>query len=416
MKSQSRKRSHRPRVGLALAGGGPLGAIYEIGALAALDEALHGVDVNDAEVYVGVSAGSFIAAALINGFTPREMSRLFVEGEQSDSRFDPAMLLRPDYRELAQRLASVPALLASSLWSYARRTSTLTSALDRLKRAIPTGIFSGHDAEQYLRRVFSAPGRTNDFRELPRKLYVVATDLDTGRSVPFGAPGLDHVPISRAVQASAALPGLFAPVEIDGRHFVDGALQKTLHASVALDHGVDLLICINSLVPFDATLDRRHRLDRLADGGLPAVLGQTFRSLIHSRLASGLERYKAAYPASDIVLFEPDRADADIFFSNLFSYSNRQRLAEHAYQRTRADLWRRRHELGPLLQRHGVQIRSDVLCDSSLTLVESVKRNRGTGRERWGAAATRSLAHTLDDLERWMEAHGSSVQRVAPAQ
>ena len=366
-------------------------------------------------MYVGVSAGSFIAAALINGFTPREMSRLFVEGEQSHSRFDPAILLRPDYRELAQRLASVPGLLAASLWSYARRPSTLIGALDRLKRAIPAGILSGHGAEQYLRRVFSASGRTNDFRKLARKLYVVATDLDTGRSVPFGAPGFDHVPISRAVQASAALPGLFAPVDIDGRHFVDGALQKTLHASVALDHGVDLLICINPLVPFDATLEHRHRQERLADGGLPAVLGQTFRSFIHSRLVSGLERYKSSYPESDIVLFEPDRADADMFFSNLFSYSNRQRLAEHAYQRTRADLWRRRHELGPQLQRHGIQIRTNVLCDSSLTLVESAKRNRAARRERWGAAATGSLAHTLDDLERWMETHGPSVQRVARA-
>ncbi len=411
----SRRRTRRARVGLALAGGGPLGAIYEIGALAALDEALEGFDVNDAEVYVGVSAGSFIAAGLINGFTPRAMSRLFIEGESSSEPFDPSMLLRPAYREFAQRLASVPALLAASIWSYARRASTLMGALDRLKHAIPAGILSGHDAEQYLRRVFSAPGCTNDFRELSRKLYVVATDLDTGRSVPFGAPGFDHVPISRAVQASAALPGLFAPVEIDGRHFVDGALQKTLHASVALEHGVDLLICINPLVPFDATLDRRHRLDRLADGGLPAVLGQTFRSFIHSRLAAGLERYKSAYPKSDLVLFEPDRADADIFFSNLFSYSNRRRLAEHAYQKTRADLWRRRHALGPLLQRHGVQIRTDVLCDSSLTLIAPREPTRGTGRERWGAAATRSLVHTLDDLERWMEAHMSSVQRATPA-
>lgn len=367
-----------------------------------MDEALDGLDVNDADVYVGVSAGSFIAAGLVNGFTPRAMSRLFIEGERSNARFDPSMLLRPAYREFAQRLASVPALLAGALWSYARGASTLMSAFERLKRAIPAGILSGLEAEQYLHRIFSEPGCSNDFRHLSRKLYVVATDLDTGESVPFGAPGFDHVPISLAVQASAALPGLFAPVDIDGRHFVDGALRKTLHASIALEHGVDLMICINPLVPFDATRDRKHRLDRLADGGLPVVLAQTFRSFIHSRLGAGLERYKTAYPETDIVLFEPDRADADIFFSNLFSYSNRQRLAEHAYQKTRADLWRRRHELGPLLQRHEIEIRADVLCDSSLTLVNGGKRSMG--RERAGAAAARSLAHTLDDLERWIAA------------
>jgi predicted acylesterase/phospholipase RssA len=65
----------RPRIGLALAGGGPLGAIYEIGALAALSESLRGIDLNDADVYVGVSAGGFIAAGIVNGFTPHQMSR-----------------------------------------------------------------------------------------------------------------------------------------------------------------------------------------------------------------------------------------------------------------------------------------------------------------------------------------------------
>ncbi len=374
-----------------------------------MDEALEGLDVNNADVYVGVSAGSFIAAGLVNGFTPRAMSRLFIDGDRSSARFDPSMLLRPAYREFARRLVSVPALLAGAVWTYARGASTLMSAFERLKRAIPAGMLSGLEAEQYLQRIFSEPGRSNDFRHLPRKLYVVATDLDTGESVPFGAPGFDHVPVSRAVQASAALPGLFAPVEIDGRHFVDGALRKTLHASIALEHGVDLMICINPLVPFDATHDRRHRLDRLADGGLPVVLAQTFRSFIHSRLDAGLERYKTAYPETDLVLFEPDRADADIFFSNLFSYSNRQRLAEHAYQKTRADLWRRRHELDPMLKRHGVQIRTDILRDSSLTLVKKMKENHINRKRNDTAAAMQSLAHTLEDLERWMAAR----QRLA---
>jgi len=59
----------RPRIGLALAGGGPLGAIYEIGALAALSESLRGIDLNDADVYVGVSAGGFIAAGLVKRST-----------------------------------------------------------------------------------------------------------------------------------------------------------------------------------------------------------------------------------------------------------------------------------------------------------------------------------------------------------
>jgi hypothetical protein len=281
------------------------------------------------------------------------------------------------------------------------------SAFERLGRAIPTGVFSGEEVDRYLSSIFSQPDRSNDFRTLTRRLYLIATDLDTGESVNFGAPGLDHVPISRAVQATAALPGLFPPVEIDGRYFVDGALRKTLHASIALDEGIDLMICLNPLVPYDSTphhrtRDREHHLDKLVDGGLPVVLAQTFRSIIHSRLGAGMERYKTAYPDTDIVLFEPNRSDADMFFTNLFSYSSRRRLCEHAYQKTREELWRRRHELAPLLARHGVTIRTNVLRDEKLTLVKTLKKSRGVWRESATTAATRLLTHTLDDLDRWL--------------
>jgi predicted acylesterase/phospholipase RssA len=107
-----------PRIGLALAGGGPLGAIYEIGALAALSESLRGIDFNHADVYVGVSAGAFIAAGLVNGITPHQMSRLFIEGQRSADRFDPAILLRPALREYWQRLRSLPPLAAGPRESH----------------------------------------------------------------------------------------------------------------------------------------------------------------------------------------------------------------------------------------------------------------------------------------------------------
>ncbi|MGH6623751.1 MAG: patatin-like phospholipase family protein [Burkholderiaceae bacterium] len=387
-----------------MAGGGPLGAIYEIGALAALSESLDGLELNHADVYVGVSAGGIIAAGLVNGITPHQMSRLFIEGEKSADRFDPSMLLRPALGEYAKRLASIPPLAIAAAWNTLFGSSTL-AALERLGRAIPTGLFSGEAIERYLSRIFTQPGRSNDFRTLGHRLFLVATDLDTGASVSFGAKGHDHIPISRAARASAALPGLFPPVEIEGHHFVDGALRKTLHASIALDHGVDLLLCLNPLVPYDSTPtptpgrpDRARRMDRLIQGGLPVVLAQTFRSIIHSRLGAGLERYESAYPDTDIVLFEPARADADMFFTNMFSYSSRRELCEHAYQRTREDLWKRRHDLGPKLARHGITIRADVLSDQTKTLIAHRKK----ADARTGASA--ELSRTLDDLDRWMQA------------
>lgn len=399
----------RPRIGLALAGGGPLGAIYEIGALAALSESLRGIDLNDADVYVGVSAGGFIAAGLVNGFTPHQMSRLFIEGQRSSDRFDPAILLKPALDEYWRRIASLPPLALHACWNYVTGPGSAMASLERLGRAIPTGIFSSAEVERYLTRIFGQPGRTNDFRQLRHKLYLVATDLDTGESVAFGDEHTRHVPISRAVQASAALPGLFPPVEIEGRYFVDGALRKTLHASVALEHGIDLMICLNPLVPYDSrpthrARDREHRLGKLVEGGLPVVLAQTFRSIIQSRLDTGMERYKVAYPDAEIVLFQPNRSDADMFFTNLFSYASRRRLCEHAYQKTRQELWERRHDLGPRLARHGITIDTTVLRDSSLTLVKSIRRKRAAWLDLDSASATRELAHTLDDLERYLRA------------
>jgi predicted acylesterase/phospholipase RssA len=406
--------SRRPRIGLALAGGGPLGAIYEIGVLSALSEALHGFDFNDAEVYVGVSAGSFIAAGLANGYTPQALSRLFIEDAHGEDRFDPALLLRPALREYARRIASLPPLIAEAIWAYVSRPGNALAALERLGRALPTGLFDGDQIDRYLSRIFSTPGRTNDFRELRHKLYIVAAELDTGESVAFGAAGVDHVPISRAVQASSALPGLFPPVDIGGHFFVDGALRKTLHASVALAHGVDLLLCVNPLVPYYARHHslgedgrrRDHRLEKLVEGGLPVVLAQTYRAIIHSRLDAGMERYKTAYPNTDIVLFQPNRSDADMFFTNLFSYSGRHRLCEHAYQKMRRELWERRHELAPKLARHGLSIDAAVLRDEKRTLVRSLRRKRQYRIDTAASQTARTLSATLDDLQRWLAGHG----------
>jgi predicted acylesterase/phospholipase RssA len=241
-----------------------------------------------------------------------------------------------------------------------------------------------------LHQAFSKPGRTDDFRQLQRRLVIVATDLDSGAAARFGAPGLDHVPISQAVMASAALPGLYPPVEIDGRSYVDGALKKTLHARVLLDAGVDLLLCLNPLVPFHAA---GEDIPRLADGGLPLVLSQTFRSLIHSRLELGIGGYASSHPGVDIVLFEPDPRDPVMFLANTFSVSQRRMVAEHAYQQTRATLRSRRTSLGAKLARHGATLNDAVLDDEHRHLVDP---RRAASR---AVRAVRRLHEVLDDLE-----------------
>jgi len=393
----------RPRRAVALAGGGPLGAIYEIGALLAIGEVLDGLDLTDCDAYVGVSSGGFIAAGLANGLSPKAMHEMFIESDAADDPFEPGLLLRPALREYASRLVRVPGLLASAVRHYVEHggSAGFFESFSRLARALPAGVFDNAGVGDYLTQLFSAPGRTNDFRQLKHKLFLVATDIDTGAAVPFGAAGWDDVPIARAIQASAALPGLFPPVEIGGRFYVDGALTKTLHASVALREGAKLLLCVNSLVPFDSRLAagrRRRKEVSVVEGGLPSIMSQTFRTLIYSRMQVGMERYRKDYPDADVVLFQPERDDEEMFFTNVFSYSDRRRLCEHAYQRTRDDLRRRRTELRDILGRHGVRINAKALADENRTLLARGRRSdRGRGGGFQQSAA--ELDQTLDRLE-----------------
>lgn len=397
----------KPRTGLALAGGGPLGAVWEIGALCALAEAVPALDFTALDGYVGVSAGSFIAAGLANGMTPRQLCTSFIEnaGPRADL-IRPDLFFRPALREYASRLMAAPGLALQAGWDLAVRRRPLLSAAERLGRALPTGLFSSAALQAQLARVFSAAGRSNDFRRLQRRLVLVATDLDSGTAAPFGLPGWDHVPISQAVAASAALPGLFPPERIDGRWYVDGALKKTLHASVLLEEGLDLLLCLNPLVPFGGGAPQRHRvlggsrIPQLVDGGLPLLLSQTFRSLIHSRLEIGLKGYAESHPGTDIVLLEPDRHDPEMFLANTFGYSQRRLLAEHAYGQTRAELRSRRSALAATLSAHGLAFDEAVLDDRRRALLPPPQGARST---RAGRTLQR-LDEVLSDLQRALDA------------
>ena len=400
----------RSKIGLALAGGGPVGGIYEVGAMAALSEALDGADINEFDFFVGVSSGGFIAAALANGLRPATLARMLIEND-ADEVFDPDMLLRLAFGEYIKRALSVPPLVWSSVRHFFSDPLHLGffESFQRLSYALPAGVFDNAGIEELLRKLFSTDGRSNDFRKLKHKLFLVATDLDSGHSLAFGGEGHDDVPISLAVQASAALPGLFPPVRIGDKYYVDGALIKTLHASVALRAGADLVVCINPLVPFNSELtvgekahdeQRVRKPEHLVDGGLPVVLSQTFRAIIHSRMRTGMERYRHEYPRSDVVLFEPSHDDAEMFFTNVFSYRSRSRLCEHAYQHTREDLYRRRHVLVPLFARHGIRLNVSVLRDHSRSLLP---RNRRPGLVSTASALDSSLL----DLEHWLARHSA---------
>lgn len=402
---QSATRPRRTgRIGIALAGGGPLGAFYELGTLQALGECIEGLDLRALHVYAGVSSGSMLAAALANGLAPVDIGRIVISNDSGHDPAHPGLFLRPAFREYAARIAALPRLAWQAVSQYARAplSRSVAEVLAPLTAAMPAGLFDSAPFERYLRKLYSSGGRTNDFRALRHRLFIVATNLNTGQAARFGEPGLDHVPISRAVQASTALPGLYSPVGIDGETYADGALLRTMHASVALEAGADLLFCVNPLVPFDSSEGGRRQRDvELTRHGLPVVLGQTFRSLIQSRMQVGMAAYKDRYPRAEILLFEPDRGDRRMFFANVFRYSDRRRLVDHAYQCTRRDLARHAAVLAPLLARHGLRLQRAALADPARSFQAALE-----GQRRADRRVVRDLTATLDRLERILATAG----------
>jgi NTE family protein len=216
------------------------------------------------------------------------------------------------------------------------------------------------------------------------------------------------------VQASLSLPGFYCPVAIDGEQYIDGVARRTLNASVALDEGADLLFCVNPIVPVDVNRARDRdghgasgnggsgngaddggkRPRSLSDYGLPAVLSQTFRTAIHSRMGTGFRSYAHTYPGADVILVEPDLSDHRMFFSNIFSFNNRREVCEHAYASTLRHLRDHAEEIGAKLERRGMRLRPEVLDDPRRVLfAEDEFDARPTSR-----GVTGEIRHVLDRL------------------
>lgn len=127
-------RSRQPRIGLAIAGGGPVGAMYELGALRALDEACDGLDLTRLDCYVGVSSGAFFAAGLANRMDTAELCRIFITGDSQDVQFNPETFLRPALGEYLRRATAIPTLsarLLRDLW-HGRSDSRWSDLLNRV--------------------------------------------------------------------------------------------------------------------------------------------------------------------------------------------------------------------------------------------------------------------------------------------
>ena len=183
-------------------------------------------------------------------------------------------------------------------------------------------------------------------------------------------------------------------------------MLKTLHASVALEQDADLVVCVNPIVPIDnpmLPIDIARRADvgvqnrSLVEEGLPMVLAQALRTIIHSRMRVGMAAYSPKYPDRDVVLFEPRREDSRMFFTYIFSFSARKWICEQAYRATRAEMLERYDELSAIFRRHGIRLCREVLEDQTRTIWD------GLDLEEARPLVTHSLDRALNRLETLVE-------------
>jgi NTE family protein len=379
--SGTKRRRRRSKSALVLGGGGFTGGVYEIGALRAFDLLAVNRTVNEFDVYVGTSAGAFVASMLANGVTPEEMMRVLNKRLPSPIE-DPdlGMLLKPNYLGFVQKAALLPLRLVGLARELAGHIGSV-SAVDvvlGIAESLPPGFYSGNGIESYVSEVLADPDRTDDFRLLERDLVITATDLDTCERVILGEGDWADVPISRAVAASGALPVVYEPVEIKGRQLIDGGIRSTTNVDVAVERGAKFIVVVNPLVPFVNDFEKRiptifgTRVQRVSDMGIPAIANQSFKLLAHARLHQAVAFWKEKYPGVDIILIEPEPHDELMFGTSILDYSARLAIAKHGFESVTIRLAKEYRRYRTIAERHGIEI-SARRVNRVLKQVESEK-------------------------------------------
>ena len=378
-----KRRRKRSKTALVLGGGGFTGGVYEIGALRALDLLSVNRTINQFDVYVGTSAGSFVASLAANGITPEEMMRVVNQQVPTPFRdIDLGTLLRPNLVDWAKKSALMPlraARLAREMAAQLGSISVMDLGLG-LAEGLPSGIYSGSGIERYVRTVLSDPDRSDDFRMLESELYLAATDLDTCERIVFGAKDWDDVPISRAVRASTALPMVYKPVRIRDRELIDGGIVSTTNLDIAVEAGAKFIVVVNPLVPyvndFATTIPTLFgtRARRVSDMGFPKIGYQAFKLMAYQRLHELAKHWEDKYPGVDIVLIEPEPNDELMFQTSIMNFTKRVDIARHGFQSVTLKLASDYDHLRTVCERHGIEI--------SATRVRKVVRHFSAEREK----------------------------------
>ncbi len=396
---KSRRRKRPSKTALVLGGGGFTGGVYEIGALRALDLLAVNSTVNNFDVYVGTSAGSFVASMLANGVTPDEMMQVINSREPSELEdLELGKMLSPNYMGFLKSALRLPLRSAEAVRALLRINEL--SAIDlgvALAENLPTGLYNGSGIGDYVQGVLTDGGRSNDFRVIEPELYLTATDLDTCERIVFGEEGWRDVPISKAVECSTALPMVYTPIELKGRQLVDGGILSTTNVDIAVEAGAKFIVVVNPLVPyindFEKTIPTMFgsRVRRVSDMGLPAIGNQVFRLIAHSRLHQAVEQWKEKYPGVDILLLEPDDTDELMFGTPIMDYGHRLEIARHGFESVTEMLAQDYEKFAEIAGKHGLEISERRLR----RVVEKAEETEAEETSAWRRVLTQTTSVLL---------------------
>lgn len=361
--------SKKKKVALCLAGGGITGSMYEIGCLAALDDIFEEpCCVNQFDIFVGTSAGAVIAALVANGLTPRyifdgvthdDAALNFTRKNIYDLRWSEV------FRAFAPLIKRFPSLLLYG-WKN-RKQASFMDLLSILQEFIPAGVFSLNNLDKYMAGLFYPQGRTNDFRNLKKELYIPATDLDTGERWVFGEAENSDVPISTAVAASAAIPLFFRPYKIKENYFIDGSTGKVAHVDIAIKHGARLIIIINPTVPITNDKDRiclptfDGQCGSLVEKGMGFISDQARRIETKTRFELGFERFKNEHTQIDYLIIQPKMSDGILFLHGVMDFASRKAILDYGYRSTLIELRENLEHYQQIFGRYGLKLQSDRL-------------------------------------------------------
>ena len=395
---RSRPRPHA-KVALVLAGGAISGGAFKIGGLIALNTLLANRSVTEFDIYVGLSAGAFLAAPMAAGVGPEEMLKSLEGASTRIDKFRPMDFYRPNWREFISRplrfgrdAAGFLPAASMTLGRYLlqKRPELVSAVRDFVKSPgfdaaealvqplvremlrdsnlqpglsyLPSGLFVNTGIEEFIREQLRKNGVPNDFRllhmERGKSLYIGATHLDTAEGVVFGHDEDCSVTISEAVQASSAIPGFYKPARIRGKDYLDAGVRRTANISLAVKRGAQLIIAYNPFRPFvnynaDQLLNSQASL---SDMGVGTVINQAFRTLLHTRLMLGIEKLQMSPNFhGDVILLEPSETDVKFFQTNPLNFWARAESAMHGYISATEALERHSVRVEAILKSYGIR-------------------------------------------------------------